>query len=234
MLKAVFRNRPLIGVMVATIGDMLFVTGSSQLNSYIYKEFYQNTSVMTAASLANIVVIAICFPLVPRLTKRFGKRNVILGASGACLVLCAFKLFVQINNVWVYTGFYVLTMAAQTIFSMLIWAMVTDCLDFSEWKLHIRSDGSMYSLYTFSRKIGSTIASTGAATALAAIGYVSGINIVQSAATVNNIYYLVNAVPVVTCIVDLIGIGLVYNLDQKTLDKMYAELTEHRAQKSAD
>lgn len=57
---------------------------------------------------------------------------------------------------------------------MLIWAMVTDCLDFSEWKLNVRSDGSMYSLYTFSRKIGSTIASTGAATALAAIGYCFG------------------------------------------------------------
>ena len=88
----------------------------------------------------------------------------------------------------------------------------------------------MYSLYTFSRKIGSTIASTGAASALAAIGYVSGTNVVQTAATVNNIYYLVNIVPVITCVLELIGIGLIFNLDKKTTNQMYAELAARRAQ----
>ena len=82
--------------------------------------------------------------------------------------------------------------------------------------------------------IGSTIASTGAASALAAIGYISGTNVVQSAATVNNIYYLVNAVPVVTCILELIGIGLIFNLDKKTTNQMYTELAERRARNSAN
>lgn len=94
--------------------------------------------------------------------------------------------------------------------------------------MNFRADGSMYSLYTFSRKIGSTIASTGAASALAAIGYISGIGAVQSAATINNIYYLVNAVPVITCILELIGIGLIFNLDQKKTAEMYAVLAKRR------
>lgn len=80
------------------------------------------------------------------------------------------------------------------------------------------------------RSIGGTIASTGAASALAAIGYVSGTNVVQSAATVNNIYYLVNIVPVITCVLELIGIGLIFNLDKKTTNQMYAELAQRRAQ----
>ena len=74
-------------------------------------------------------------------------------------------------------------MIGQTVFTMLIWALVTDCLDYSEWKFHERSDGSMYSIYTFSRKIGSTIASSGISFALSAIGYVAGTNVTQSAAT---------------------------------------------------
>ena len=230
VLKAALHNRPLIGVMVATIGSMLFITGSSQLNSYIYKEYFHNTGAMTIASLANIVIIVICFPLVPRLVNRFGKRNVILVMSAYCLVLSALKVFIQFQNVWVYTAIYILAMIGQTAFTMLIWALVTDCLDYSEWKLNIRSDGSMYSLYTFSRKIGGTIASTGAASALAAIGYVSGTNVVQSAATVNNIYYLVNIVPVITCVLELIGIGLIFNLDKKTTNQMYAELAQRRTQ----
>lgn len=91
-------------------------------------------------------------------------------------------------------------MIGQTAFTMLIWALVTDCLDYSEWKLNERSDGSMYSLYTFSRKIGSTIASAGISFALGAIGYVSGNNITQSAETINGIYNVVNVLPVVTCV----------------------------------
>ncbi len=58
---------------------------------------------------------------------------------------------------------------------------------------------------------------------------------VQSAATVNNIYYLVNIIPVLTCILELIGVGLIFNLDNKTTNTMYAELKERRdAARSAE
>ena len=229
VLKAALKNRPLIGVMIATIGSMLSITGSSQLNSYMFKEVYQNTSVMTISSLASLPIMFIAFPLVPKLVKKFGKKNVILASAAFGLVINLFKVFVYIENVYVYIGLNLLQMIGQTAFTMLIWALVSDCLDYSEWKLGIRSDGSMYSLYTFSRKKGSTIASTGVAAALGLIGYVAGTDVVQSASTVNGIYYLVNMVPVVTCILELVGIGLIFNLDQKTTDRMYKEMAEARA-----
>ncbi|MBQ6630746.1 MAG: MFS transporter [Romboutsia sp.] len=229
VLKAAIKNRPLIGVMVATIGSMLSITGSGQLNSYMFKEVYQNTSVMTIASLLTLPVMFIAFPLVPKLVKKFGKKNVILASAAFGLVINLFKVFVYIENVYVYIGLNLLQMVGQTAFTMLIWALVSDCLDYSEWKFGIRSDGSMYSLYTFSRKIGSTIASTGVAASLGLIGYVAGTDVVQSASTVSGIYYLVNMVPVVTCILELIGIGLIFNLDQKTTDRMYKEMAATRA-----
>lgn len=228
VLKAVLHNRPLIGVMVATIGSMLFITGGSQLNSYIYKEYYINTGVMTLASLATIPILIICFPLVPKLVSKFGKRNVILITAAFGLVFNLIKIVVQIRNVYLFLVLTILATIGQTAFTMLIWALVADCLDYSEWKEGVRSDGSMYSLYTFSRKIGSTIASTGAAAALSAIGYVAGQNVVQSAQTINGIYYLVNAVPLISCILELIGIGLIFNMDKKMTDRMYAELAEKR------
>ena len=51
VLKAVIKNRPLIGVMVATIGSMLYITGSNQIRSYIFIEYYKNTSVMALSAL---------------------------------------------------------------------------------------------------------------------------------------------------------------------------------------
>lgn len=75
VLKATVHNRPLIGVMVATLGSMLFITGSNQVRSYIFKEYYARTDVMSIISLATIPILVICFPLVPKLVAKFGKKQ---------------------------------------------------------------------------------------------------------------------------------------------------------------
>ena len=224
VLKATVHNRPLIGVMVATLGSMLFITGSNQVRSYIFKEYYARTDVMSIISLATIPILVICFPLVPKLVAKFGKKATLMAAIISSTIFSVIPVVMEIKNVYVYSALVVLGTIGQTVFTMLIWALVTDCLDYSEWKFHERSDGSMYSLYTFSRKIGSTIASTGVSFGLAAIGFVSGSNVVQTAEAVNGIYFLVNIIPVVTCALELIGVGLIFNLNKETTERMYAEL----------
>ena len=146
VLKAAVKNRPLIGVMVATIGSMLYITGSGQLKSYIYKEFYQDTSLMTLASIGTLPVMIICFILVPKIVQKFGKRNVILVMSTYNLLLSTYILLFPIQSALLYTILNLLATIGQTAFTILIWALVTDCLDYSEWKMNFRADGSMYSL----------------------------------------------------------------------------------------
>lgn len=224
VLKATVHNRPLIGVMVATLRSMLFITGSNQVRSYIFKEYYARTDVMSIISLATIPILVICFPLVPKLVAKFGKKATLMAAIVSSTIFSVIPVVMEIKNVYIYSALVVLGTIGQTVFTMLIWALVTDCLDYSEWKFNERSDGSMYSLYTFSRKIGSTIASTGVSFGLAAIGFVSGSNVVQTAEAVNGIYFLVNIIPVVTCILELVGVGLIFNLNKETTERMYAEL----------
>ena len=185
VLKATVHNRPLIGVMVATLGSMLFITGSNQVRSYIFKEYYARTDVMSIISLATIPILVICFPLVPKLVAKFGKKATLMAAIVSSTIFSVIPVVMEIKNVYIYSALVVLGTIGQTVFTMLIWALVTDCLDYSEWKFNERSDGSMYSLYTFSRKIGSTIASTGVSFGLAVIGFVSGSNVVQTAEAVN-------------------------------------------------
>lgn len=228
VLKAALKNRPLIGVMVATIGSMLTITGSSQTYSYIYKEVYHNTDMIMIATVAAMPFMFVVFPLIPKLVRQFGKRNVILITSAISLVFSVFKFVVYIDDVVVYTVLNICTMIGQTAFTMLIWALVSDCLDYSEWKTGVRSDGSMYSLYTFSRKIGSTVASTGIAASLGMVGYVSGQNVVQTAEAVKGIYYVCNGIPVLCYALQLIGIGLIFNLDKKKTDEMYAAMAAKR------
>ena len=231
VLKMVLKNRPLIGVMIATIGSMLVITGASQTYSYIYKEVYGNASLATVSMACSMPFMIVVFPLIPKMVNKFGKRDVILYTAALSFVFSVVRMFIYIENVWVYTALNIMTLLGQTAFTMLIWALVSDCLDYSEWKTGMRSDGSMYSMYTFSRKIGSTIASTGIAAGLGMVGYISGENVVQTAEAVKGIYYLCNAIPTICYALILVGIGLIFNLDKKKTDRMYAEMAAKREAK---
>ena len=231
VLKMVLKNRPLIGVMIATIGSMLVITGSSQTYGYIYKEVYGNASLATISMACSMPFMIVVFPLIPKMVAKFGKRDVILYTAALSFVFSVVRMFFYIRNVWVYTALNIMTLLGQTAFTMLIWALVSDCLDYSEWKTGFRSDGSMYSMYTFSRKIGSTIASSGLAASLGLVGYISGENVVQTAEAVKGIYYVCNAIPTICYALILVGIGLIFNLDKKKTDQMYAEMAAKREAK---
>lgn len=228
VLKSVSKNRPLLGVMLATIGSLLFITGNSQLGSFLYKEYYKVPQVMTLVSLVSIPVMILCFPLIPKVSGKFGKKNVILFCSAYNLVLAFILFLVPIPNVYLFLVINTLAGSGQTAFMMLIWAFVTDCIDYQEYQTNERSDGSLYSIYTFSRKLGSTLASTLASFALGALGYISGIE-AQTPAVASSIRSLCTAIPVVTCVLELIGIGLIYNLNKEKTDTMYAELKKRRS-----
>lgn len=227
VLKGVLHNRQMIGVMLASIGSLLYITGNGQLGSYLYKEYYHAPKVLTLVSLISIPVMVICFPLIPKLSQRFGKRKVVITAAAYNLVISAILFLVPIPNVYLYLLISTLAVSGQTVFTMLIWAFVTDCVDYQEYQTGERNDGSLYSIYTFSRKIGSTIASTLASFGLAAVGFVSGAA-VQSAEFAVNVRALCTAVPVITCILELIGIGLIYNLNKERTEEMYRVLNERR------
>lgn len=231
VLRSVLKNRPLIGVMVATVGSLLYITGNSQLGAYIYKEYYQAPQVLTFVTLSMIPMMLIAFPLIPKLSGKYGKRKLILVSTAVNFVFALFLLLVPIKNVYLFLVLYTLANAGQSVFMMIIWALVTDTLDYHEYITGERSDGSLYSIYTFSRKIGSTLASTLASVMLGLVGFVSGAAS-QAPAVAENIRTLTTAVPVITTLLQLIGIGLIFNLSKERMDEIQIELKERRLLKA--
>lgn len=41
---------------------------------------------------------------------------------------------------------------------------------------------------------------------------------------------MITLMPVIACVIELIGIGLVYNLSKQKTEEMYQEITKRRAQ----
>ena len=168
------RNRPLLGVMLASAGIMLYFTGSGQLTSLVFKEYYHVPWLASLVSFSNLPVMLVLFPLAPWLSRRFGKKNVVLAGFCWTGAAAAAMLLFPMEHPGVFLAAVILGNTGLQFFQMLVWAMVTDCIDVQEARTGRRSDGSVYSLYTLSRKLGSALAASSISYILGVMGMVSG------------------------------------------------------------
>ena len=57
------------------------------------------------------------------------------------------------------------------IFNLVIWAFVTDAIDYQEYITGNREDATVYSIYSFARKIGQALAGGLGGVVIGAVGY---------------------------------------------------------------
>ena len=108
--------------------------------------------------------------------------------------------------------------------------MMGDAIDYNEWKTGKREEGIVYSLHSFFRKLAQGVGPAAAIAIMAVMGYVNNdineageafINVAKLGWNVAvDIRMLVAIFYFVAGIVQFIGLGLVYNLDKKTLAQM--------------
>ena len=225
VIKEAFTNRPLVGVMIASVGSMFYT--SQSVSSYLFREYYHQPKAMAASSYISLPMMFLAFWLVPRLSRKIGKRSLIL--IGAVLNLIGYGLLLAFPIANPYVFMFANTVAGfgGTIFIMLVWALVTDAIDYQEYKNSERSDGTLYSVYTFSRKIGSAIVSSLTSWAIGAIGFVKGAS-VQPESFGPNVRILMLILPMIGALITLVGIGPIYNLNQKKVQEVHDELEARR------
>lgn len=229
VVKDTLSNRPMIGIMIASFGNAIASTSLGHMGSYLYREYYHSAKLMALTGPIGIPFVIISFFLVPKLAGKFGKKQAIIGATIYNAIFAAILYFIPIGNPYVYMVLSQLSNFGQTVFMMLIWALVTDCIDYQEYKTKKRADGTVYSIYTFSKKISSSITNSITTALLGVLGYVSGVA-AQAEGVGTAIRGMVTLLPVGACIVELIGIGLIYNLNKKKTLVIYEELEKRHAE----
>ena len=84
------------------------------------------------------------------------------------------------------------------LFNLLIWAFITDIIDYQEVVTGERNDGTIYAVYSFSRKLGQALAGGLGGWLLQAIGYQSsaaGETVVQTEQVLRSIYSVATIAP---------------------------------------
>ena len=225
--RTVFSSRALLAIIGAAIGLLLSQLLIQSMNQYLYLDYFRNTKVLSAFSLVSTVVsLAIAGVTVP-LSKRFGKKEV--SAAATCFSGVAYLIlyFMHITSAWLYMILSVIGFLGVNLFNMVIWANITDVIDDHEVRTGSRDDGTVYSVYSFARKIGQALAGGLGGAALQAIGY-DELATVQNARVVEGIYATVNLIPAV-CFLGVAAIlAFAYPLSRKKVEENAAILKKKR------
>ena len=226
------KNRPAVGATVAAMGMFLGMQGATTAVTVMFQSYFKNAALSGVVSMFAMLPIVFFTPLARKMVVKFGKKELAVVGSicsvVACVVMCAARISPSMSGLVVYILCQLLNSLGMGIYSTVSWSMMGDAIDYNEWKNGTREEGTVYSLHSFFRKLAQGMGPSLALVIMAALGYseINGGNQLFSVAL--NMRYLVAGLYMVSAVLQLVGLGVIYNLDKKTLEKMNAELAERQ------
>ena len=174
---------------------------------------------------------------IKKLVDKFGKKEASVGGMLVSLFGAVIMVFFpMISNVdvalLVYMAGLVFFGIGMGVYTCVSWALMADAIDYAEWKFGKREEGTVYALHSFFRKLAQGVGPSMVLLLMGALGYVSELGTEgQSFQTSHNMCWLVAGLYLFSAILQFVGVGVIFNLDKKTLSKMNEELAaRHNAE----
>ena len=222
------KNRPAVGATVAAMGMFIGMQGATTAVTVIFQSYFKNVQISGIVQLFAMIPIVVFTPLARKCVAKFGKKE--LATFGSIVSMVAgLGLFIIIpNNTGLDLIIYILCQLIFSlglgIYSTVSWAMMGDAIDYNEWKFGTREEGTVYSLHSFFRKLAQGIGPSLVLIIMVAFGYVGANEGNQAWEVAVNMRYIVAATFMFSAVLQFIGLGVIYNLDKKTLAQMNKDL----------
>ncbi|MFD6210051.1 glycoside-pentoside-hexuronide (GPH):cation symporter [Peribacillus sp. NPDC060253] len=231
LFKALVSNRPLIVLCLAA----LFMITSSNIRNAVqlyYLEYnLKNPELMSMLSFLSIGLAVVGSMFIPTMVKRIGKKNTFMLGLMVCIASDVLN-FVLPTSTATFLTIFSLGNFGLSFALGLPWVMIADSIDYHEWNSGERTEGIVYSTYSFFRKLAQALAGFIPGVALGLIGYVP--NIQQSADTLLGLKGLLFLAPAALNIIGLIILFFFYNLTDNLYSKIVADLKERNKDNQPD
>ncbi|EOV6160954.1 MFS transporter [Enterobacter ludwigii] len=224
---AIFRNPPLLVLCIANLCTLAAFNIKLAIQVYYTQYVLNDLHLLSWMGFFSMGCILVGVFLVPGAVKRFGKKPVYLGG------LTLWAVGDVMNFLWGTSSLFFVLFSCMAFFgtafvNSLNWALVPDTVDYGEWKTGIRAEGSVYTGYTFSRKISAALAGFLPGIMLTQIGYIP--HAVQSAGTLLGLRQLIFLWPCGLAIVAAITMGLFYKLNEARFAFIIEEIGKRKKQ----
>ncbi|GAB3045676.1 glycoside-pentoside-hexuronide (GPH):cation symporter [Virgibacillus ainsalahensis] len=221
MVTRIMKNGPFLSLSFMSFFILMAMLINQSVGLYFFTYNLDNPFLFSVYNMLNIVSVILLVVFIPKLTAKFGKKTLTLigfvigaGAMALLFILPATPATV-LPLLW-------LGMLGINIPNMLVWAFISDVIDYGEWSSGIRQEGTTYSLYSFMRKLSQAVAGFVGGIGLSIIGYVP--NAVQTPDTLIGIKVMMVLVPAISCIICFIIFKYGYKLNDKMFEQINADL----------
>jgi GPH family glycoside/pentoside/hexuronide:cation symporter len=156
---AVFKNRPYVIVLATYALNLTALNFVQGILVYYFKYLYGDEGATTLAMLILLVVAMVCIPVSVLVSKRIGKKltyqiSLFILAS-ACMTIF---LFAHRLGMGFFYGFMVYAGIGLGFGYVAPWAMVPDTVEYDAIKTGKRKEGAFYGMWTFTSKVGTSLA----------------------------------------------------------------------------
>ncbi|WP_087974939.1 MFS transporter [Oceanobacillus rekensis] len=224
---ALIKNKSLLWLLLVSLISMTTMMMIGVVNIYLFKNYFGTTVALSIVGFIQTATVFIAIPIITPAVMRFGKKEI--GSAGLLIASVAYLLLYLLPDVSV-TLFVMLTavgMFGMNLFNIITWAFVTDVADYHEYITGMREDGTVYSIYSFSRKIGQALAGGLAGFAITVVGY-DATRGTQSRVVLDGIYSLATLVPGVLFLVGFLVLAIFYPLNKRRTNQLVDDLAKSR------
>lgn len=219
-LVSFFKNRHMMGVTISTIAYlalMMTVTNSMQ---YIFMCYFQNTKLITIASMLAGMPVVLGIVAVKPLQKRFTKKQLCTYPFALSAIASGIATFIRFENPFVWIALISVAMFGSAFYLVLMWALVADCIDYQETKTGRREECSIYATYSLFRKIAQGIGAALISFCIGLTGYNQDLAAAGQAAGVpESIYFVTGLLPFIGSLICLVSMHFLYGLGDKPVER---------------
>lgn len=219
-LKALVKNDQIILVILNTFGGTIGIMGRMTLLSYyviyVVGSYTLIAPIYTIMNIGNLLGSLI----IPAATKRMGKKNYMILLNVTMVAGFVVMYLFPYNNVafLMIVSFIIgISNSGQGV----VFGMISDCIDYGDYKNGVREEGLCCSFLTLSVKIATAVCGSAGVLLLAKFGYVP--NAEQTEAARQGINFVVNMLPAICVAVSIIPIFF-YKLTNAKVEEISREL----------
>jgi GPH family glycoside/pentoside/hexuronide:cation symporter len=228
LLRSLAGNRALLSLMSANLVLILSSLLTGSVGAYLWLIYFNNGALSGVAALANVLPALLIAPFAARLGRRYGKKEMLVVLLASSSVVYFVLFFVGVTSPWVFIALAVIAGIGVGTFNLLVWAIISDVIDYQEVRSGQRDDGTVYAVNTWARKLGLALAGGLGGYTLAIIGFEAG-SVTQSDDTIQGIYTIATLVPAVLYAVVAAILLLWYPLSRVVVESNSEELESRRA-----
>lgn len=228
-MKDVFRNLLVnrhLFKMLAIFFLNLFMNIVNGIILYFFIYNMGNEGLMSIYGLMGTFA-ALGFFLIPNLTKKFRKKDLLAGIIVLDIVVRIVFFMTGYENVPILLGMLMLTQLFHASLGPVMSSMIAETIEYSEVKTGRRCEAITFSGQTFMGKLSAAIAGSLTGLILIAIGYVPEAA-VQSPGTLNGLFMVVSLLPVAGGLIRLVILRY-YTYTEEAYKKDLAVLAQRRS-----